>query len=540
MSALNVRCSILVIMLYGVIGSIADFRGTSFDFVDLLSSNGNLENCLSGIPLSSALFLFTIVAYINYMCALNRFARCQVVEEDVRAVLKIRSGLIWSIVATVVGIIPFLGAILGLVFSIVAFFITLAGYNRLRRSGTFPLKARYGAALLFASMFVVLGGDVWGVLPVLGSVVQAVSYAIAAVLMLIGWRKIELAPKVSQSGSMPINMVEDVAPVVGNCSSRIVGTNNEPVQGGGVAGECNAKKKTLMKYIVLGCLSILIVTGVVLPFMMSGSEDSEFNLPAPEFSKFVVAKRNGIKSYRTPDKSSLTVCVARERLESCTALQELCWADRDSDNRWSVMTLKLDRGTVLPVIEELDGWYKVQVGDSEGCMPLVAYVEKRYFNEVEFEPLTFGNLEVAFGLENCRMLQDGRYEGLCLVNDISSMEMDGEKLILGELKSGAFVCINPAVWLNIYRHYADTPLDVVCDKGMERYLISYDESKACYSEYGDSFLGVDKLSVDEVETIIDAGFFDFNTPDVSVYYYLPGVSRTLLRFALMPDDFYMN
>lgn len=549
LSALGVRSSVFLIMLLGVVECVRDFFEDSLDFLELFAS-GSVESVASDIAVSVTIFLLTVIAYITYMCGLGSFAKVQKTEWDARGVRRVRSGLVWSFVAMLFAYIPLVGWLLGFIFSIVAFFVMLGGYNRLRKSSTFPKMARLGASLLFAALFVELLGDILGLLPFIGSLLQGILCLVVVFMVLSGWKKIERADvtDVVSEESVEVTLssavVENIA-VENQLSqqSSAFECKVAPVIEEAAVAKPLKQKKSIKKYIIAGCASLLLVVGVVTLCFLLGGEESAIHFPTPKWDKFVVAKYTGVKAYKQPDKKSLRLCIANELIASCGAGRELCWSDRRSDSEWEVKTYKVN--APLPVIEELDGWYKVQVGDSDGCWPVIAYVEKRNFKEVAAEPVTFAQLEDIQGsLWSSRLVRSGKYEDVCLVEDFSNYEMDGVALFIGEFVDGAFVCMRPE-YINIYKHDSSESLNVVCDKD-DRWgsKITYAESRAreyeLYPDYVETVLDVNKLTVEEVETVLDAGFFDFNPSCYSVYYYLPGVSESLISFTQMSDDFYLN
>lgn len=547
LSALGVRSSIFLIMLLGIIDGFRDFFG---DYLDLFEffAGGGVEGFASEVATDIALYLLTIIAYITCMCGLGSFANVQETEWDASGVRKVRGGFVWSFVAAILACIPLVGWIFGFAFSVVAFFVSLGGYNRLKNSSTFPKMARLGAALLFAAMFVELLGDILGLLPFVGSLLQGLLYVVVIFMVMSGWKKIERADVAAAVQGETVEVVTADVVVVSTetQSSQQMSVSNsegEPVVEKTTVAEPLNQKKFFKRFIIAGSVLLMLVVGVVALCFLSGGEDCALHFPAPKWDKFVVAKRTGVKAYRLPDKNSLRLCIAHERLASCEAGRELCWSDRRSDSDWEVRTLNID--SALPVIEELDGWYKVQVGDAEMCEPVIAYVEKRNFKEVFAKPVTFAQFEKIQGTcwDGC-MVSSGKYEGKCLIEDLSDYEMSGIALLVGEILDGAFVCMRPEHYINIYK-LGDEPLRIVCDK--DKYWnceITYAESKAreyeIYPDYTVEILDVNKLTVEEIESVIDAGFFNITPSAYSVYYYIPDVDESLMSFKQMSDDFYLN
>lgn len=166
------------------------------DYISSLNDVGTFLDILDGQSASFApdqwdimgyfATLLIVIGYFMYLSSLRAFSVLQIGEAQV-GVLKIRSGIAWSLVAVFVDYIPLIGGIFSFIFNIVAFFVMLGGYGRLRSSSNFPLKARSGAATLYSSMIVGLIGTLLGLIPIMGAIFGGIFSLIAFIMLLCGW-----------------------------------------------------------------------------------------------------------------------------------------------------------------------------------------------------------------------------------------------------------------------------------------------------------------------------------------------------------------
>ncbi len=193
-SAQGVFNNIILIMLCSILGGIFSTIGNAQDaigFVQSFSGNGDFDMGWSGMDiLEIGCTIAVVVGYFMYLSNLLAFAKVQTNEEDSLAVRRIRSGLIWSIVAILTDLIA---GWLSFIFFIVAFFVLIGGYSRLKHSVTFPKKARRGAGTLYASMIVELVGNILDLIPLAGDVLELIFSIIAFCMLLAGWAKIKNA-----------------------------------------------------------------------------------------------------------------------------------------------------------------------------------------------------------------------------------------------------------------------------------------------------------------------------------------------------------
>ena len=128
--ASSVRSSIVVIMLFSIVKSVLDFVGGLGSAVgDLMSfiESGTVDFGTDMFDIIGYVATFIIViAYFTYMSGLGSFAKIQANEDDARGVRRIRSGMVWTLLATLVDYIPTVGGFISFLFLFIAFFVLLS------------------------------------------------------------------------------------------------------------------------------------------------------------------------------------------------------------------------------------------------------------------------------------------------------------------------------------------------------------------------------------------------------------------------------
>ena len=179
---------VLIYSLCGVAKSIVDPINNALSAVSMFTGADS-----GWINIGLILSVAIICGYIMFFLGLKSF-RGEVNVEDANAVNKVYLATIFTIIAYVVGCVPVIGFV-GKIFSIVAFFLMLIGFSRLKKSETFPEKARKGASNLFTAMILSIVGLIFGWIPIIGGVIGAIFNIIGFILTIAGWGKISKAEK---------------------------------------------------------------------------------------------------------------------------------------------------------------------------------------------------------------------------------------------------------------------------------------------------------------------------------------------------------
>ena len=98
------------------------------------------------------------------------------------------NGVLIHILSIMLRFIPVVGWILGPIAIIVSCVLMLLGYNGLKKSETFPGKD--GMKMLFIAMIIGIVGGVFGIIPVVGTIIAGICFIIEFVMVILGWKKV--------------------------------------------------------------------------------------------------------------------------------------------------------------------------------------------------------------------------------------------------------------------------------------------------------------------------------------------------------------
>ena len=131
-----------------------------------------------------------IAVIAGYVAFYLRLKDMELLSEpnDAPAVKKICIGALLYILGLMLTEIPVVGWILGPIAYLISFIFMLLGYSALKKSETFPGKD--GMKLLFIASIIGLVAAVFGLIPLLGTVVAGILYIVVFVLVLLGWKKV--------------------------------------------------------------------------------------------------------------------------------------------------------------------------------------------------------------------------------------------------------------------------------------------------------------------------------------------------------------
>lgn len=195
--------------------------------------------------------------------------------------------------------------------------------------------------------------------------------------------------------------------------------------------ETQEKPNRTLLYSIGGVIAVAII-GIICFFAFGKSKKSEslLGLQKPKWEKFVHMKGKETAFFQTPDISSPRLMQACND-EGCGIDYQYLWTgDKPSTGYKDLQNFKYEDATsVFPVVEEQDGWYKVQItglGDVRE-----AYVEKSQCEEVKPEPIT---QEVLSSISSDYNLQEkGKNKNLCFA---LNTEEEIARLRVGELLDG--------------------------------------------------------------------------------------------------------
>ncbi|MFI3331431.1 MAG: hypothetical protein R3Y38_06460 [Rikenellaceae bacterium] len=132
-----------------------------------------------------------LVALFIYWKSLTKLT--EGTDEAISAgVSKLKTAIILSLVAVVVGWIPVLGWIAAPILMIIAFVMELMAYGKFTASTSFGELGQKGARKLKTSMILYIVGAGLSIIPFLGSILDSILCIVAFVLVFLGWKGIIL------------------------------------------------------------------------------------------------------------------------------------------------------------------------------------------------------------------------------------------------------------------------------------------------------------------------------------------------------------
>ena len=109
-------------------------------------------------------------------------------EGDAKTIGSIYTATILQMIGILLGFIPFIG-IIGAILNIVAWVMLLMAYSNLKNSSTFPTKAKEGSEKIYTAMILSLAGAIIGWIPFIGFIGGILSIC-ALVMTIKGWKLI--------------------------------------------------------------------------------------------------------------------------------------------------------------------------------------------------------------------------------------------------------------------------------------------------------------------------------------------------------------
>jgi hypothetical protein len=162
--------------------------------IDTLASFSGASNPTggAGTVLSTIVYLLLIGigwGYVLTIVGLRHFGN-MLEEADKKAVGSLRTAFILALIAVGLDFIPLPGIISDILY-LIAIILMLMGYNQLKASSTFP--GGKGASTLFVAMILIVVGWVLDFIPLIGDWMEALLRIIAYIMTLVGWNKIKNA-----------------------------------------------------------------------------------------------------------------------------------------------------------------------------------------------------------------------------------------------------------------------------------------------------------------------------------------------------------
>ena len=281
--------------------------------------------------------------------------------------------------------------------------------------------------------------------------------------------------------------------------------------------ETNEENPLRKYYIGGGVVAVILLVSAFLLFKSCGGSHL-MNVEEPQWSKFVVANADNVTLYKEADNNSPKLRYATENMESDMVQMMFCWSDEKEKRGFTVSDYSFSKDDVSPVLEETEGWYKVQMNDYQAGR-IEAWVEKYQCREVKPEPITKDVLDRfgQTGWNRYHLVTEGKLKDLVVHSEFQ--EMDGYNFEMGVLVNGCLICPQQLT-VCLLEQQGDASYQF----GKEEigYVLRFAEEQKM-KENDMSFFDPQKLTTEQIQTVYDA--ITYEKPiEETVYYYFPEVS----------------
>ena len=230
--------------------------------------------------------------------------------------------------------------------------------------------------------------------------------------------------------------------------------------------------------------------------------ESVIKVSAPPFKNFVVVTTEDAGLYKKADTNSPTLTQWIEaECESDYCENFYQWSDQPAKSGFELSTdILAYAGRIFPVLGEEGDFYKVYTFN-EWCEIESAYISKNCVGDIECSPIKAETLEAEDNYFKCRVMKDGKYKDIVLMDEFN--ELEGETLKVGVLNDGVVV-IPIAYSMDSYLENEQKE-DILIQEEENNHYLRYNKSLAVATaeEYESYQLDLKKLSSEQIAKIID-------------------------------------
>lgn len=192
--------------------TIAGILGDIVDFVSDLGSKGFLADAMMDSSRGESLFdtgdiigfvfpLLVLAGYIGFFNNLKKFSEQQQSPTDTASVLKVRTGALLLLIASIIAIIPLVGKFIAAILYLIGYIKMSSGYKALKNSPQMSAACSRAFGTLRACIIWTLVGVFIGVLPIVGSIIKGLINFIVFFSLVGAWRKVaKNAPVLDENG----------------------------------------------------------------------------------------------------------------------------------------------------------------------------------------------------------------------------------------------------------------------------------------------------------------------------------------------------
>lgn len=200
---MKIRNGVILYLIADIIGSIIDFFDKIQDVGSILSVASSPEDLFSAwtnsidiISGASIANIFVIVGYFMYYTGLGQFSIIHQDNTTNYKITKIRTAALLGIIAVVLDYIPFIGGVASWIVNIIMYSTLASSFSYLKVSPVFNTRAKAGASLLqTASTMYIIGMFI----PVIGRLFELLGFF----MTLIGWGRIAKGGPISSTQTIP-------------------------------------------------------------------------------------------------------------------------------------------------------------------------------------------------------------------------------------------------------------------------------------------------------------------------------------------------
>lgn len=584
----------------GIISTIYDYVSYVVNFIEFISTRlSSMLNGFGGSRSLPSFDLspfiawgfsakgLIIIGYILYLWGLTSFAATLRTESSVRNVKKVRSATILliitfflAIVFGVFSIIPFAGMFFGFitwVLFLVCFYKMKYAWEKLMVASDFNPRAQRGArnlryaacceirlkwlplvtgliVIFIAFMFILMvrsakSFEQLEAVGKIGATVVVIVLFVAAIVALfamfcaffwpiIGWYRIKTGgPALEEQEApsqemMPEQTQEFVEAQEQPEKDGFVETIEESHMESSEAETDNRKKR----YIAGGVLAAILI-GIGLWFAFSGSSgNNPLGVEKPTWNKFVVVISQDVPLHKDARSDSPKLMGALENLGSDMAAREFRWEDQGKKRGYTLYPYHLEKNDVLPVLDETDTWYKVQVYNEDmNGMIETAYVKKEWTREIYPEPITEEVLaRIGKTMQRTdHIVKSGKLKNLCLTTHFD--DMNGESFQIGALIDG--ILVYPQYKGIFLKKEGVSGIDFQKNEEYDNYTITYGEDyQIDLDEYSKVF-NPKKLTDETIGQMFEAVNQVNPSAPIVVEYYFPEANKDyFFKFAYIAGE----
>lgn len=178
----------LTFTLFGIISGIVNFATAGAAIASI--ATGSAAGLTGAVVFKFIFKLIIIAGFIYYFMGIMQMKN-SAPEQAAPATKNLYLGALLGIIAAGINLlpIPFMGWIVWIL-ELIGFIFMMIGFNGMKKATVLPEEAIKGSSLLFIAMLLTIIGIGLGLIPIAGSLINAILSIVVLILGIMGWRKI--------------------------------------------------------------------------------------------------------------------------------------------------------------------------------------------------------------------------------------------------------------------------------------------------------------------------------------------------------------